>query len=91
MPTSARRIAKAETPRTVYSLPTLSEAKQSFGRTGIRRQGSVVFEEFLRDLQGTKGRAVYKELAGQVLGGAPRAAGSQARSALSHLTARGRR
>jgi len=47
----------------VYGVPTLSDAKRSYGSSGIRRLGGVIYEEFLRSLQGPQGRAIYKEMA----------------------------
>lgn len=38
-------------------------AFQEIGRTGLRRQGGYVTEEFLRELQGARGRKVYREMA----------------------------
>ncbi len=35
------------------------------GTTGLKRQGGIIYEEFLRELQGERGRRVFQEMADQ--------------------------
>ncbi len=56
-------VNKAATPKRTYAAPlTYSDAITQLGTTGIKRVGKDVREEYLRELQGSKGRAKFREM-----------------------------